>query len=223
MMNFEWFVTDIPASVYPRNVCFIGAYSGGYHYPLTKYNSLAKIIMPDSKVAALCCEGVEFPSSGDATNLGDCLGAVDGKYRLAPISLFSVAAQGHQFFGYIPDMYWGDHVTLSATNQTYTFGGIWKKFTHLALPNFTCAYATNVSDNEAYSIATRVPGKIVTDLIAPTFAGIDTATVIDDNTIRLTWESGTDDATSSDDLVYEVHYSTSASGPFQVRAVVPGA
>lgn len=224
MFNFEWFVTDIPAATYPRNVCFIEAYGGYYHTQLTKVNSRAKIIMPDGKLAGFCVSGIQTTQYWGSQNTADNNGSLDGKYRLEPIYVSTnYPSPTHQFFGYIPDMYWGDAVELNSANHTYTFDTIWKKFTHLVLPTFDTVYTTNVSDHPAYLVAARPPGKAAADAGAPTFAGITSAVALDDYTVQVTWESGSDGVTADEDLAYELHYSTSPSAEFTLRAVVSGA
>lgn len=232
MINHERFVTDIPASVYPRNVCFVVAYGGYYHTQLTKINSAAKISMPDGKQAGFCVSGLQTTASWGSQNTSDNKGTLDGTFRLEPIYL-STNYQAQQFFGYLPDMYWGDALELSAQYKAYTFNELWTKFGAMTLPPitadggvtfepFACSYAETVSDNDAYLLATRTPGTVRVDRAAPTFAGVVSATVIDDNTVRLTWESASDDTSAPADLSYEIHHAPTPGAAFAVRDTLTG-
>jgi hypothetical protein len=55
------------------------------------------------------------------------------------------------------------------------------------------------------------------DIVAPTFDGITSAVALNENTVHLTWDAGTDAVTLQNQLVYEIHYSTSASATFEVK------
>jgi hypothetical protein len=150
---------------------------------------------------------------------------LDNKYRLDPFQVYK-AADGDglvQFFGHFPDLYWGETKDLTAQYKTYTFNEIWKQIGPLVFPVFSCAVAENVSDVEACRLVSRTPGKTTAvDVTQPVFAGVVSAETIDDNTVRLTWESGSDSVTADEDLVYEIHYSTQPSAAFELRDAVTG-
>lgn len=221
-LSFEWFVTDIPVGTYARNVCMVGTHGGYYRYAYTK-NSVARVMcyMPDGKRAYFCVSGIQTTQYWGSQDLSDNKGTLDGKYRLEPVYL-STNAGGYQFFGYLPDFYWADILVLNQTNKTYTFNGVWKKIGPSVLPTFETTYTTNVGDYPACRMATRTPGTTRDDRVVPTFAGVVSATAIDDNTVRLTWESGSDDITSAADLKYEIHYATQPSAAFSVRDSLTG-
>jgi hypothetical protein len=220
LLCFEWFVTDIPAATYSRNVCMMSGFTGYYHYPMRKDSDAGACYtaMPDGKQAWHCSfTGAHYSS--------DNKGTLDGKYRLDPYQVYK-AADGDglvQFFGHFPDLYWGETKELTAQYKTYTFNGIWKQLGPLVFPTFECAVAQNVSDVEARRLVSRTPGKTAAvDAVKPVFAGVVSAVAVDDNTVRLTWESGSDSVTAEEDLRYEIHFSTQPGAPFDVRDVVTG-
>jgi predicted phage tail protein len=55
------------------------------------------------------------------------------------------------------------------------------------------------------------------DIAAPTFGGITNAVVLNENTVRLSWAAGTDTVTPQNQLVYEIHYSTTENDDFEVK------
>jgi hypothetical protein len=232
MLNFEWFVTDIPSAVYTNNVCFVESYGGYYHTQLTKTNGRTKILMPDRKQAGLCMSGIQTTQYWGSQNTSDNNGTLDGAYRLEPIYV-STNYEMQQFFGYLPDLYWADAVELSQLTKTYSFGGIWKKLGHLVLPPVTpdggmtlepipFTYAANVSDLVGYVVAVRPPGKSALDVAPPVFAGITEATATGEDTVHVVWAAGTDGVSDPEDLTYQVHYSTSPGDAFEVKLAVTG-
>jgi hypothetical protein len=78
------------------------------------------------------------------------------------------------------------------------------------------------SGNQSHEItpvvltATTDPDSSV-DVTPPTFGGITGAAILNENTVRLSWTAGTDAVTPQNQLVYEIHYSTTAEDDFEVK------
>lgn len=132
-------------------------------------------------------------------------------------------AGDHQFFGYIPDMYFGNNDSPLFSWYGYrTFGGAWSRYAELCLPIFATDYATNLGDAPSYALVVATANDSGEDELAPTFAGITGITLIDGNTIRITWDSGYDNTSMHESLTYQIHCATSEGADFQVRGEVLG-
>jgi hypothetical protein len=224
--SLERFVTDIPESIYPRNVCtfaFNTKYEKQFFQKAHAYSNVyyLRITMPDGKLPRtpiLRC--ARYPGYYP-TNYTDAFG---GKSRMLPVYLQEPNSSGdHQFFGYIPDMYFGNNSgSLFSWYNHRTFGGVWMRFAELCLPVFDTSYSTSLGDTAGAACVIASSSDTIGDTVAPAFAGIAGASVIDDNTVRLTWESGYDDVSMHESLVYEIHYSTSEGAAFAVRGEAVG-
>jgi hypothetical protein len=224
--SLERFVTDIPVSVYARNVCTFAFNTKSeklfFQKAHTRSNTYyLRVTMPDGKLALtsiLRC--ARYPGYWPS-NYTEAFGS---KSRLLPVYLQEANSSGdHQFFGYIPDMYFGNNSgSLFSWYNHRTFGGIWMRFAELCLPVFDTSYSTSLGDTAGAACVIASSSDTIGDTVAPMFAGIVSATAVDKNTIRLAWESGYDDVSLHEALIYEIHCSTSAGATFRMRGKVVG-
>lgn len=224
MFCFEWFVTDLPVSSYQRNVCLFSfnTHLGGYgqKYYFDKDGSDYKITMPTSASVGLTIETI--PESTYAF-VSEFTGSLDSRSRMYPMYLVETSGTTRQFFGYLPDMYWGNNSQPLFSWFGYrTFGGAWSRYAELCIPYFATAYATNLGDSPAYATVIATANDVSADTTPPTFAGIVSAEATGDNTVRLSWDSGFDNVSLHANLVYEIHCSTSPSATFETRGEVVG-
>lgn len=227
MFCLEWFVTDLPAGVYPRNVCTFAFTTGITKVffdkdTATRYLSYCRVTMPDGKRALPVAMFCPFSYPGHWPS--EFVGALDSKSRMLPMYLQEYTTSGdHQFFGYLPDLYFGNNSDTLASWYGYrTFGGTWSRYAELCLPYFATDYATSLGDSNAVSLVIATASESVVDDTPATFGGVVNATTIDNSRIRLTWVAGSDDVSIAAALVYEIHYATTQSAPFIVRGEAVG-
>jgi hypothetical protein len=226
MFCIERFVTDIPDSIYPRNVCVL-AFNTGYTKNFWDKSGIisgtdyVQATMPDGRTARPSAQSA--PGDGSRVWVSEFSGSLDSKSRMYPVYLSEATGTTRQFFGYIPDMFFGNNENPLLSWYGYrTFGSIWSRYAELCIPYFATDYATNLGDSDAYTTVVATANDLAADPTPPTFAGITGAEVLDNNTVRISWDSGFDNVSLHETLVYEIHYSTSPEATFETRGEVVG-
>lgn len=68
-----------------------------------------------------------------------------------------------------------------------------------------------------FDIASMVHASAATDVTPPSFTATPSAVASSRTSVDLSWDAATDNITPQGDIVYEIHWSTSAARPFAVR------
>lgn len=219
-IGFDCVLTDLSVAQLPKNGCCWTFMNGnGGAISKTAVGQVGRAWMSNGRAVSLCWYGLNGPG-GYYTGkpLSDRIGEIDDMFRFDPIALCNCSETYHQFFGYLPDLYWADQVVLSLNDRIYDLDGF-NKWASVAGAGInavgTMTYVPNAGDGLIANL--RTPGTVPSDATLPTFSGAASATAIDDNTIRLTWEEGTDDTTAQANLEYEIHVSTTPGASWRTR------
>jgi hypothetical protein len=163
-------------------------------------------------------------------------GAIDGLYRLSPVYVVKMEATPFpQMFGYIPDMWWGQPLTVLTQPLKNAFPSTGpRKLTQVCDLVLPYAGATAI-DFGIVADEARYDGSIILagfsrypaasdDVVPPIFAGITSATMLSSSEAIIEWTEGFDEVSAQEDLLYHVHYSVTPEATFQTRIVsAPGA